>query len=322
MTRAANGDVIVAQAISKRFGKQHALRGVDLRVARGAAFGLIGPNGAGKTTFIKVLLGITRPDSGQISLLGSTPEDVSARRRIGYLPENLQVPAVLSARAFLRSIARIKGLTAHLNTSESRHLVDETLHRVGLSEQAWDRRMGGFSKGMRQRTGLAAALLGQPDLLVLDEPTDGIDPLGRAAIREVIAQETRRGATVFLNSHLLAETERICDEVAIMADGRIARVGALDGLRSRDRYCLTLVANDCATVAVQSRGWAMHTRPDGMILSTINAAGPAALSQTLAALLTEGVLIAEVQHDVRALEDVLAEAVGDNQDIGDRGDVG
>ena len=301
---------IVATDVSKRFGAVAALQGVDLRVRRGASFGLIGPNGAGKTTFIKVLLGISRPKTGTVQLLDGTPGDVHVRRRVGYLPENLQLPAGLTPRAFLRSIARLKGLTRGRSRAELAGLVDDSLHRVGLEESAWPRRMGGFSKGMRQRTGLAAALLGAPDLLVLDEPTDGIDPTGRAVIRAVIQAENRRGATVFLNSHLLAETERICDDIAVMARGRIVQSGALIRLQAGDHYRLDVVDDATARRSCAARGWAWTTGDEGLLRCALDATDPADLSRVLAALLAEGVTIAQVNRDVRSLEDVFAEAVG------------
>lgn len=300
---------IRARGVGKYFGPVHALRGVTLEVRRGSTFGLIGPNGAGKTTFIKVLLGICRADSGEIRLLGGTPEDVSCRRRVGYLPENLQLPAVLTPVAFLRSIARIKGLSAGRSRPEVAAQLEASLRRVGLDEGAWGRRMGGFSKGMRQRTGLAGALLGQPDLLVLDEPTDGIDPTGRAAIREVIRQEAQRGATILLNSHLLAETERLCDQVAIMAGGQIVRAGDLAGLRAGDHYRLEVLDTPSSRAAFARRGWPVHLLGDDRIGHELDVAGPVELSQELASLLQEQVTISQVRRDIRSLEEIFAEAV-------------
>src|SRR5262245_38165683 len=198
---------IEAQNLSKTYrglfqrGGQQALAGLDLAVPKGAAFGLIGQNGAGKTTFIKTILGVVRPTSGVVRALGGSPEDPKIRARIGYLPERLHLPNSFTPPAFLASVARLKGLTSFDN------VIRRELARVGLAQDA-ERRIGGFSKGMRQRLGLAAALLGAPDLLVLDEPTDGIDPLGRAEVRRILAEERARGATLFLNSHLLSETER------------------------------------------------------------------------------------------------------------------
>ncbi len=202
---------------------QHALRGLTLSVPTGSAFGLIGPNGAGKTTFIKVLLGVVRPTSGEVTVLGGDPQDTSVRARIGYLPERMHLPAALRARDFLRSVATLKGLS-----SKDAELI-ALLERVGL--RTGDQRVGTFSKGMRQRLGLAAAMLGQPELLILDEPTDGIDPVGRVEVRALLLEEKKRGATILLNSHLLSETERICDRIGVLDHGQLRLEGTLDDVR-------------------------------------------------------------------------------------------
>ena len=202
---------------------QHALRGLTLSVPTGSAFGLIGPNGAGKTTFIKVLLGVVRPTSGEVTVLGGDPQDTSVRARIGYLPERMHLPAALRARDFLRSVATLKGLS-----SKDAELI-ALLARVGL--RTGDQRVGTFSKGMRQRLGLAAAMLGQPELLILDEPTDGIDPVGRVEVRALLLEEKKRGATILLNSHLLSETERICDRIGVLDHGQLRLEGTLDDVR-------------------------------------------------------------------------------------------
>ncbi len=230
---------IAARALSKSYARVggapvRALEALSLEVPDGAAFGLIGPNGAGKTTFIKLLLGIARPSSGEVEILGRPPEDVGARAQVGYLPERLHLPSAWKPAAYLRSVATLKGLR------EAK--VDELLARVGL-QGALQRRIGGFSKGMRQRLGLAAALRGQPKLLVLDEPTDGIDPLGRVEVRELLLQEKARGATLLLNSHLLAETERICDRIGVLNQGRLVKAGTLEQLKAEATgYELTFAA--------------------------------------------------------------------------------
>ena len=202
---------------------QHALRGLTLSVPKGAAFGLIGPNGAGKTTFIKVLLGVVRPTSGDVTVLGGDPQDTSIRARIGYLPERMHLPAALRGRDFLRSVSTLKGL------SGSDVELGQLLERVGL--RAGPQRVGTYSKGMRQRLGLAAAMLGRPELLILDEPTDGIDPVGRVEVRNLLLEEKKRGATILLNSHLLSETERICDRIGVLDHGQLRLEGTLDDVR-------------------------------------------------------------------------------------------
>ncbi len=203
----------------------HALRGVDLSVPRSTAFGLLGPNGAGKTTFIKIALSVVRPTRGGVTVLGGDPDDPAIRRQIGYLPERLTLPAAWTPTQFLDSVARLKRVPRRKIHDDVRR----QLGRVGMMSES-HRRLGGFSKGMRQRVGLAAALLGEPELLVLDEPTDGVDPIGRTEIRRLLGEERERGATIFLNSHLLAETERVCDRIAILKDGAVVREGPLSEL--------------------------------------------------------------------------------------------
>ena len=197
-----------------------ALDGVDLEVAAGSVFGLIGPNGAGKTTLVKCLLDLVIPTGGACKLMGRPSTRSESRRGVGYLPENPQHPPYLTPRELLAFSADLAGCPEAGRGEAAPRL----LERVGLAE-AVDRKIRGFSKGMRQRMGLACALLGGPDILILDEPTDGVDPVGRHEIREILLEENRRGATVFLNSHLLAETERICGTVAILSRGRVIRRG-------------------------------------------------------------------------------------------------
>lgn len=223
-------DTIVVEHLIKEYAgggqRKRALDGVSLRVPAGSAFGLVGPNGAGKTTLLKTLLGVVRATAGQVQVFGGSPELPEVRQRIGYLPERLGLPAAWTARAFLHSVARMKGV------SDAARDVDRQLERVGLAHAA-SLRVGTFSKGMRQRLGLSAALLGKPDLLILDEPTDGIDPRGRVEVRQLLLSERARGATIFLNSHLLSETERICDRVGFLVAGKLRHNASLDEL-SRD----------------------------------------------------------------------------------------
>lgn len=218
---------VVVDGLIKDFGSQRqakrALDGVSFQINRGSIFGLVGPNGAGKTTLLKTLLGVVQPTSGSVSVLGGTPLDPNVRRRMGYLPERLALPQPWTPIAFLASVARLKGVDSHARALEP------LLERVGLRNER-GLRIGTFSKGMRQRLGLAAALIGAPELIVLDEPTDGIDPKGRADVREILLGERERGATILLNSHLLTESERICDQVGFLVGGKLRRVGSITEL--------------------------------------------------------------------------------------------
>lgn len=208
------------------FRKVHnALSHVSLSVKRGEVFGLLGPNGAGKTTLIKVLLGILHPNQGSATVLDLPAGSKSARRKIGYLPENLVFPRHHTGRSALYFYGRLSEMTdSQIQARES-----ELWKIVGLKgrEQEPVRR---YSKGMRQRLGLAQAMLHDPDLMVFDEPTDGLDPMGRQEIRNVLDQLKERGKTVFLNSHILQEVELVCDRVAIMATGKLRGIGTIDEL--------------------------------------------------------------------------------------------
>ncbi len=278
---------------------QVALRGVELRVERGTAFGLIGQNGAGKTTFLKAMLGVVRPSAGRVRVLGGDPDDPEVRRRIGYLPERLYLPGALDGLAFLASVARLKGL--HIGRDRLR----ESAKRVGLAGDA-TRVIGGYSKGMKQRLALAAALLGDPDLLVLDEPTDGVDPLGRAEIRAILAEERARGATLFLNSHLLSETERICDRIGILAKGRLVGEGPLSELSGetdayRCRFAVPAPADALVALGFTPGEEAGRYR--------VRAATPEELNAKLDLARTRGACLVDLRRDTRDLEEVLAAAM-------------
>ncbi|WP_372896775.1 ABC transporter ATP-binding protein [Stieleria sp.] len=210
-----------------------AVRGVSLQAFPGEVFGLLGPNGAGKTTLIKMLLGVVKPSGGHARLLGQPIGSSAARSRVGYLPESLRVDRHHSARSALRYYGRMSGMTAAEIHSRS----DELLKLVGLEGR--DREsVRRFSKGMYQRLGLAQALLHDPDLLVLDEPTDGLDPVGRNEVRKVIDRLRDSGKTIFLNSHILQEVEMVCTRVAILAKGEIKAIGPIDELAHRDQQKL------------------------------------------------------------------------------------
>ncbi len=277
---------------------QHALRGVDLRVPTGSAFGLIGPNGAGKTTLLKSLLGVVRPAAGRVRLLGGDPSDARVRARVGYLPERLRLSPSWTPLEILASVSRLKG-----RRPEPLRLV-ALLEEVGIAGEA-GRKVGGFSKGMRQRVGLAAALVGDPELLLLDEPTDGLDPLGRADVRALLARTVARGTTVFLNSHLLSETERVCGRVGVLVAGRIVREGALDEIReARARWRVRFAPGGPAD-AIARAGFLPG---EGGAHAFEGEAG--ALNAAVDAARAAGALLVELAPESRDLEAVLVEAVG------------
>jgi ABC-2 type transport system ATP-binding protein len=208
-----------------RRGEVRALRGVSFRVERGEIFGLLGPNGAGKTTLIKILLGIVTKSAGNATLLGRSIGDLDGRRLVGYLPENLRIPRHHTAFTALTYFGGLSGLSP----GEVRRRRGEILSLVGL--ERWGQlNVRKYSKGMQQRLGLAQALLHDPELLILDEPTDGVDPVGRSEMRSLLLRLKQAGKTVFLNSHHLQEIELICDRVAILQHGLLRREGRVADL--------------------------------------------------------------------------------------------
>ena len=205
--------------------RQQALKGLTLEVRRGEIFGLLGANGAGKTTFIKILLGIIRRSSGEAMLLDFPAGDRRGRKRVGYLPENLRVPRHLTGLTALEYYGQLSGLPM----SEIRQKRMPLLEMVGIASRAKDS-VRTYSKGMLQRLGLAQAMLHDPDLLIMDEPTDGLDPVARSQVRGFLVELKRQGKTIFLNSHILQEVQLVCDRVAILDRGVLRRVGSVSEL--------------------------------------------------------------------------------------------
>ncbi len=203
------------------------LKHCSLAVYQGETFGLLGPNGAGKTTLLKCLLGIVRPTRGRGSLLGKPLGDRAAKQRVGYLPENPYFYDYLTAWEFLQFVAGLFEIPA----SVARSRIPELFELVGLDRaSARKKQMRRYSKGMLQRVGIAQALINDPEVVFLDEPMSGLDPLGRARVREIIEQLKARGKTVFFNSHVLADVEKICDRVALLDGGELVCMGAIDEL--------------------------------------------------------------------------------------------
>lgn len=212
-----------------KFSKVHAVRGVSLRVKRGEIFGYLGPNGAGKTTSMKMALGLIRPTAGHIEVLGQPSWRAEARAKVGYAPEHPYFYDFLTPVELLSFYGRIFGLSKGSIASRT----EELLATVGL-EAARHRRLRGFSKGMLQRASVAQALIAEPELVVLDEPLSGLDPMGRKELRDVIVALRQKGTTVFVSSHILHDLELICDRVAIIVNGRIERQGVLQELLQAD----------------------------------------------------------------------------------------
>ena len=229
---------IETEGLSKSFGEQIAVDGVDLRVPRGSAFGYLGPNGAGKTTLIRVLLGLTQPSGGTMKVLGRPmPRERSrALARVGAIVEEPGFHKHLSGRENLWVAAAAREPAAHTR-------IDKVLEQVGLIDRA-DDRVSTYSQGMRQRLGIARCLLSDPELLILDEPTNGLDPGGIQEFRGLVRSWIAEGRTLVLSSHLLDEVEKICDHVAIVDRGRIVAQGTLAELSAGDDGAITIGCDD------------------------------------------------------------------------------
>jgi ABC-2 type transport system ATP-binding protein len=297
------------------FGRRsiQALRGVTLQVARGEIFGLLGPNGAGKTTFIKILLGIIRRSEGEATLLGHNAGSRKSRLRIGYLPEHLRMPAHLNAFTALD----LYGQMSYLPASIIRQKREPLLASVGLLERARDS-VKKYSKGMLQRLGLAQALLHDPDLVFLDEPTDGLDPVGRSHVRNVLTDLKRRGKTVFMNSHILQEVELVCDRVAIMDQGNIRFLGTVEEItqqpttefqfelrgdkQSIERALRNFVTDEIASAPELTR-------------ATVRFSSPAELDQAIDALRAAGISILAIARRRITLEDAFLKLVSNSPQI-------
>lgn len=212
-------------------GGVYAVKGVSLRIPTGGVYGLIGPNGSGKSTVMKLLVGLLSPDAGECRVFGQPATASANRREIGFLPENPYFYKFLTGAETVRFYGRLCGLRGAALNERTREL----LHLVGLEEAA-DRRLRGYSKGMLQRIGLAQALVQQPRLLVLDEPTAGVDPIGSRTIRDIILGIKQQGVTVFLCSHLLEQVQEICDRVGVLYQGCLIAEGTMDELTRDDRH--------------------------------------------------------------------------------------
>jgi len=300
----------LAKTYAAAFGRNpvHALRPLDLVVEDGEIFGLLGPNGAGKTTLVKLLLGLAHPSQGAATIFGRSVRDPETRREVGFLPENHRFPDFLTARQTLRLYARLAGVAS----AERDRRADELLGRVRLEEAA-DRKVKTYSKGMMQRLGLAQAMMSRPRLLFLDEPADGVDPVGRSEIRDLLLEERARGTTLFLNSHLLSEIERVCTRVAILKEGSLVREGTVDELTTDRRVwrlrCTPVPPETASRIGESLRP--IDDAPDeaGLVEYRLHAADRSMVNARLDLLRAGGVEIESVVPLRRSLEDFFVEVV-------------
>jgi len=296
---------IELDSLSKRFGDVVALRGLDLAVESGEVFGFLGPNGAGKSTTIDLLLDFLRPTAGSARVFGldAQSETKRIRRRIGVLPDGYHLDGHLTARHHLEFAVDSKGAA-----DDPAALLD----RVGL-DGVIDRRVGGFSKGMAQRLLLAMALVGDPDLLILDEPSTGLDPNGARRMREIVQTEADRGATVFFSSHILGQVEAVCDRVGILADGELVAVDTIDGLQeaigSEATMTVTLDRSpDGALDAVGDLDGVSNVSADG---ATVSISCPDRRKMdALDALRADGATVLDIETSDASLDDLFAAYTG------------
>jgi ABC-2 type transport system ATP-binding protein len=284
--------------------KVRALDGLSLSIDGGQIFGFLGANGAGKTTTLKLLMRLIFPTDGNARILGHDIQDVSMHQRIGYLPENPYFYDYLTAREFLDYCAQIFGYPA----ATRRKRAADLLARVKLDEKRWDTQLRKFSKGMLQRVGLAQSLVNDPEIVFLDEPMSGLDPVGRREVRDLIAALRDEGKTVFMCSHILSDIEVLCDRVAILKNGKLAQVGYLDELRRKtegpNRMEVMATGTDAESLRAHLSGAEIAPTPRGL---RIEIASETEIENVLAALRKVGGKIVSVQPVKQSLEELFLE---------------
>jgi len=292
--------VLEARGLTKRYrtrsGGVTAVDAVDLSVRRGEVYGFLGPNGAGKTTTLRMLLGLVAPTSGTVRVLGHPPGDPRALARLGALIEEPAFYPYLSGRDNLRVLARYAGV------DEAR--IDGALEVVELTSRRRDP-FATYSLGMKQRLGVAGALLKDPELVVLDEPTNGLDPAGMRDMRRLIAELGASGRTVLLSSHLLAEVQQVCDRVAVIDGGRLLREGTVDAIRGETELVVRAAPSDVARARLEELAAVEAVRVlDGTLRVRVDARHTGAVNE---ALVSAGVAVTELRRSERQLEDVFLE---------------
>ncbi|MCP9621498.1 ABC transporter ATP-binding protein [Nocardia otitidiscaviarum] len=295
-----NDSIAVTERLTKRYGPHTAVDAVDMSVRRGEIYGFLGPNGAGKTTTLRMLVGLIRPTGGTATVLGRAPGDPAALRRMGVLIEGPGFYPYLSGRDNLRVLARYRGVGGNAGSGG----VAEVLDRVGLTDRG-DDRFRTYSLGMKQRLGVAAALLGRPDLLILDEPTNGLDPAGMAEMRELITGLAADGHTVVLSSHLLSEVQEICDRVGVISRGRLLTESTVRELRGAATLFLRAEPLETAFPAVRR---VVGDRSALLTATGIRVdAGVAKAPAVARAVIAAGADLLELRTDEKSLEEVFFE---------------
>jgi ABC-2 type transport system ATP-binding protein len=295
---------IDACRLRKTYGTRAAVRDLTLQVGRGEAFGFLGPNGAGKSTSIKMLLGLVEPTGGRALLLGQPLGTREVRARIGFLPEHFRFYDWLSASELILFHGRLCGLAE----DALRRKIPQLLERVGLGAHS-NKPIRSFSKGMMQRVGLAQAIVNDPEILFLDEPTSGLDPAGRKLVRDVISEQRDRGATVFLNSHLLGEVEQSCDRIAFIRDGCIVGRYGMDGWQSDQTEVEIRVARLSSSAMERLKQLTQDVRLAGQLLR-LRVMQMEDLPDIVRCLVENGVEVFSVVPQRVSLEDLFLQMMG------------
>jgi ABC-2 type transport system ATP-binding protein len=296
--------------LTKRFGRDlYAVDGLDLTVEDGEVFGFLGPNGAGKSTTINMLLDFIRPTSGSAQILGhdAQAETTTIRQQIGVLPEGYDLYPRLSGRSHIEMAIELK---------EASDDPDAIIDRVGLDRDDADRKAGDYSQGMRQRLALGMAIAGDPELLILDEPTNGLDPNGAREMREIVEEHAERGATVFFSSHILEQVQAVCDRVGILANGNLVAVDTIDGLRDEvgTGSTLTLTVDTVPSVDLSDvPGVSTVTSRDGTVLATIT--DPGAKITFIDRVRDAGATIHDIETSEASLEELFASYTGEGERV-------
>jgi ABC-2 type transport system ATP-binding protein len=295
--------------LRKTYGNKVAVGSLSLSVPRGSIFGFLGPNGAGKSTSIKMLLGLVKPTSGQALVLGAPAGEVEIRRRIGFLPEDFRFYEWLTAAELLL----LHGRLSRVPRARLRDRVPALLELVGLTPHR-DKRLQDFSKGMLQRIGLAQALIHEPELIFLDEPTSGLDPMGRRLVRDVIRAQRERGATVFLNSHLLGEVEVTCDRVAFIKDGTVVATQDLQELLEGETHVVVRARRLPADTVARLAPWSGAVKVDGeQLMFTTRSLD--VVPEVVRSLVAAGADIYQVTPARQSLEDMFLGIMGEDRGL-------
>ncbi len=302
--------MIEARDLTKRYGDLTAVDGIDLTVEAGSIHGFIGPNGAGKTTTMQMMVGLLSPSEGEVMIDGEPAGSIPAKETIGYSPQDPALDESMTGQTYLEYMGQTAGMG-----SETRERAAELLEWLDLSDAA-NQKIGGYSGGMKRRLSLAQAMIHEPELLILDEPTAALDPSGRMAIIESLKDLTERGMTVFVSSHVLAELEQFIDTVTILHDGQLVETGPVDSIQDRyggQTFAVDTSENEQLVGLLEGRGWVTSVRLDEDGSITIMTDDPDEFRTELQQLLADEGILLESLQETGGLESAFADAIERNE---------